>query len=321
MKVIIIFFPLVTAFFITLILGPVTIPFLKRLKFGQHIREQGPKRHLTKAGTPTMGGIIIILSLILTSFFFGKYNKDLILILGITLGFGLIGFIDDFLKIALKRALGLRANQKIICQLILATLLVYYGTLYLEKDISLKIPFSGFLVNLGVYFIPFSVFVIIGTVNSVNLTDGLDGLLAGITVIISSAYTFIGVINQNYNLVIFSSALTGAAVGFLVFNRYPAQVFMGDTGSLAIGGALASMAVLTKTQLYLPVFGFIFVLETLSVILQVISYRFFGKRIFKMSPLHHHFELMGWSEPAVVYLFWCITLISVTIGLISYFYI
>lgn len=307
------------AFLVALVIGPIIIPFLKKIKFGQNIRAQGPKRHLSKAGTPTMGGIIILLPLILTSFFFYKYANRLILLVSITLGFGLIGFIDDFLKVALKRPLGLRAKQKILFQLILSAILIYYALIYSEFDTNILVPFFKSTLDLGPYYIPFCTFVIISTVNSANLTDGLDGLLAGISIIISLAYILIGYINNDYNTLIFSCSLTGALLGFIIYNKHPAKVFMGDTGSLALGGALASIAVMTKTQLFIPVFGFVLVLEALSVIIQVFSFNLFGKRVFKMSPLHHHFELKGWKEQKVVFLFWTITFASVFIGLLAYF--
>ncbi|HHU69888.1 MAG TPA: phospho-N-acetylmuramoyl-pentapeptide-transferase [Thermoanaerobacterales bacterium] len=315
----VILFCLTATFFVALLVGPIIIPFLKKIKFGQNIRAQGPKRHLSKAGTPTMGGIIILLPLILTGFFFYRYADHLILLVGITLGFGLIGFADDYIKVALKRPLGLRAKQKILFQLILSAIFLYYVTIHSEVDTNILVPFIKTKLNLGSFYLPFCILVIISTVNSANLTDGLDGLLAGITIIISSGYALIGYFIKDYNVLIFSCSLIGALLGFMIYNKHPAKVFMGDTGSLAIGGALASIAVITKTQLFLPLFGFIFVLEALSVIIQVFSFRLFGKRVFKMSPLHHHFELKGWQEQNVVFLFWILTFVSVLIGLLAYF--
>ncbi|HHY13425.1 MAG TPA: phospho-N-acetylmuramoyl-pentapeptide-transferase [Thermoanaerobacterales bacterium] len=312
-------FCLTAAFLIALVIGPVIIPSLERLKFGQSIRTDGPKRHLLKAGTPTMGGIIILLPLILISFFFYRHVENLTLLVGVTLGFGLIGFVDDFIKVALKRPLGLKAKQKILFQLILAAFFLYFILVNYDIDTKILFPFTNTQFDLGLYYIPLCIFIIIATVNSANLTDGLDGLLTGVAIIICIPYAIIAFMTKNYDVLIFSSCLIGALLGFLVYNKHPAKIFMGDTGSLAIGGAIAAITIMTKTQLLLPIFGFVLVLEALSVILQVFSFHLFGKRLFKMSPLHHHFELKGWSEKKVVILFWLFTLGSVSIGLLAYF--
>jgi phospho-N-acetylmuramoyl-pentapeptide-transferase len=303
-----IFYSAVAALFGALILGPFIIPLLKRIKFGQSIRSQGPKTHYTKAGTPTIGGVIFIVPAAIAAMVFGSVSTDIAVVMFTTLAFGLVGFVDDFIKVAQKRSLGLRANHKLIFELLISTVLAYYVANV--KGTGLLVPFSDISVQLGYIFIPFTVFVVIGTANSVNLTDGLDGLLSGIMVIILSGLSIFLAVSGDYPLAVFTSALAGSCLGFLFYNHHPAKVFMGDTGSLALGGALSAIAVIKGIQLYLPVFGLVFVLESLSVIVQVIYYRQTGKRIFKMTPLHHHFELSGYSEPAVVFGFWFITLLA-----------
>lgn len=321
-------YTIIFGFFITLILGPLIIPFLRRLKVGQTIREEGPQSHLTKSGTPTIGGIIIIASVIITSFTAGIINTDLLVALGATIAFGLIGFIDDFIKVVLKRNLGLRAYQKLLLQITVAVLLAIYQSNTSVVETKIIIPFiNGSLqignivipqyLDLGNLYIPFIVFVVVATVNSANLTDGLDGLAAGVTLIITAFFSILAM-NWGYtSLAIFASAVTGACLGFLRYNTHPAQVFMGDTGSLALGGAVATMAILMNVSLIIPIVGGIYFAESLSVILQVISFKTTGKRIFKMSPLHHHFELSGWAETKVVTVFWIVTVILCLIGILA----
>lgn len=311
---------IIIAFFITLILGPIVIPLLKRFKIGQSIREEGPQSHLSKTGTPTMGGIIIFIALVITVFTSGIITKDIYILVLSTFGFGLIGFIDDYIKVVMKRNLGLRAYQKLIGQILLAIILAVYQSNTSVLGTKVIIPFlTNQYFDLGIYYIPFIVFVVVGTVNSVNLTDGLDGLASGVTLIILS---FFGLVALNWgmgSISIFSTALTGACLGFLVHNAYPAKIFMGDTGSMALGGAVAAIAILLNLPLVLPIVGGIYFIETLSVIIQVLSFKLTGKRVFLMSPLHHHFEHKGWKETTVVTVFYIATVIFCLIGVFSLF--
>ncbi len=321
-------FTIIIGFAITLILGPLVIPYLKRLKVGQTIREEGPQSHLSKSGTPTIGGIIIILSILITSLTSGVMNTDLMVALLATVAFGVIGFIDDFIKVVLKRSLGLRAYQKIILQVIVAIILAIYQSNVSATGTRILIPFiqgslniGNFVIpqylDLGILYIPFIVFVVVGTVNSVNLTDGLDGLAAGVTLIVAAFFSLIALNWGQPSLAIFAGAVTGACLGFLRFNSHPAQVFMGDTGSLALGGAIATVAILMNVALIIPIVGGIYFAESLSVIIQVASYKLTGKRIFKMSPLHHHYELSGWPETKVVIVFWIVTVILCLVGIVA----
>ena len=310
-------YPAATAFLIALALGPVVIPALRRLKFGQSIREEGPQRHLAKAGTPTMGGVLILVALTIPAVIFAGKSAEVWLALFVTLGHGLIGFLDDYIKVVLKRNLGLKAREKILGQIIMAVALAYIATTYFGRGTDLWIPFLGANVDFGPLYYILIFLVLIGTTNAVNLTDGLDGLAAGTTTIAAAAYAVIALVFGNQPLAVFCLALAGAALGFLRYNAHPAKVFMGDTGSLALGGALAAVAVLTKTELLLVIVGGVFVLEALSVIIQVISFKSTGKRIFRMSPIHHHFELGGWSETKVVTVFWLAGAVFAALGLIT----
>lgn len=306
------------SFIIALLLGPLSIPLLKRLNVGQSIREEGPKSHIKKSGTPTMGGIIFLFAAIITSLTSGIINKDLSVLIFSTLGFGAIGFIDDFIKVVLKRNLGLRAYQKLLAQILIAVVLVLYQTKTASQGTEVIVPFlNNFYLDLGILYLPFIIFVVVGTVNSVNLTDGLDGLATGITLIVLAFFSLIA-LKMGYGAVtVFSAALAGGCLGFLKYNSHPAKVFMGDTGSLALGGAIAAISIILKLPLILPIVGGVYFAETLSVILQVISFKLTGKRIFKMSPLHHHFELSGWRETKVVTIFWSVTVLLCLFGLLS----
>lgn len=297
------------AFLIAVILGPLFIPFLRRLKFGQSIRQEGPQSHQKKSGTPTMGGLIFLVALTITTLKFSDREFETYLLIFVTLGYGIVGFLDDYIKVALKRNLGLKARQKLLGQIILGVAL--YVVLYYAGIIDMKvnIPLVDTPLNLGFFYLPFLVLMVIGMSNAVNLTDGLDGLAAGTTAIAFGSYAILAWWTSNMEVAIFCAAMVGALLGFLVFNVHPAKVFMGDTGSLALGGALATVAILTKTEIYVFLIGGVFVAEVLSVILQVISFQTFGRRIFKMSPLHHHFELIGWSEWRVVGTFWTVGLL------------
>lgn len=310
------------SFLITLFLGPVIIPLLRRLKVGQSIREEGPKSHFSKSGTPTMGGILIVLGIIISLGTSGIYTKEIAAVIFFILGFGIIGLIDDYIKVVLKRNLGLKAYQKIVGQLFFAILLAFYGSKFSVHGTKLLIPFMNAYIDLGIFYIPFTVFVILGIVNAVNLTDGLDGLCTGITIIVMAAFSLIAnsLIPKDImyeGIAIISASVAGSCLGFLRHNAHPAKVFMGDTGSLALGGAVASVAVITNLILVIPFIGGIYFAEALSVIIQVFYFKRTGKRIFKMAPLHHHFEMCGWKETKVVGVFWIVTVILAFIGIYS----
>ena len=303
---------LLVALAVSLALGPVTLPLLRRLKFGQSIREEGPKSHQAKSGTPTMGGIMILIAVTVASLIFVGASREVWLALFIMLGHGVIGFIDDFIKVVLKRNLGLKARQKLLGQILMAVALVYISITYMGGDTNLWIPVVDQTIDCGIFYYILIFFVLVGTTNAVNLTDGLDGLASGTMAVAALAYTLICLIFGQYELAAFCMAVVGGVLGFLKYNAHPAKVFMGDTGSLALGGALAAVAVLTKTELLLIIVGGVFVVEALSVIIQVASFKTTGKRVFLMSPIHHHFELKGWSEKKVVTVFWlCGALLSV----------
>lgn len=308
---------IVVSFIITIILGSVFIPLLKKLNIGQNVRDDGPKTHLKKSGTPTMGGIIILVALLITTLTSGMVKKDTYILLLSTFGFGLIGFIDDFIKVVKNRSLGLKPYQKLIGQVILAVILAIYQSNTSMLGTKIIVPFTDKYLDLGPFYVPFIAFVVVGTVNSVNLTDGLDGLASGVTLIVLS---FFGIVALNWgmnSISIFAAALTGGCLGFLIYNSYPAKVFMGDTGSLALGGAVSGLAILLNLPLIIPIVGGIYFIEAISVIIQVISYKLTGKRVFLMAPLHHHFEQKGWKETKVVAVFWSVTVILCLVGIIS----
>ncbi|WP_043933423.1 phospho-N-acetylmuramoyl-pentapeptide-transferase [Bacillus sp. EB01] len=314
----VIFFTILMGFLVTVLLSPIFIPFLRRLKFGQSIREEGPKSHQKKSGTPTMGGIMILLSVVVTSLVmiskFAEPTARTYMLIIVTLGFGLLGFLDDFIKVAMKRNLGLTSKQKLVGQIIIS---VIFYLMYRQNDFpsELNIPFTDYSLHLGWFYLVFVIFWMVGFSNAVNLTDGLDGLVSGTAAIAFGAFAVLAWNQSQFELAIFSVAVVGAVLGFLVFNAHPAKVFMGDTGSLALGGAIAAVSILTGLELLLLIIGGVFVIETLSVILQVISFKTTGKRIFKMSPLHHHYELSGWSEWRVVVTFWSVGLLLAILGI------
>ncbi len=307
--------PIALSFFITVLSGPVLIPFFRKLKFGQHVRRDGPSAHFRKAGTPTTGGVMFLAGIVIAVLLSTKVTAEIAVALVVTLGHGAIGFADDFIKIARGRSLGLRARDKLLAQLLLGLFLAYMASGYLSRGTYVTVPLAHVSRELGFWYYPFALLVLMGTTNAVNLTDGLDGLAAGSMVFSSLAYALIALTTDNTDLLVFALAVAGGCGGFLVFNRYPAKIFMGDTGSLALGAALAAMAILTKTELILPLVGGLFVIEALSVIIQVISFRLTGKRVFRMSPLHHHFELLGWSEQRVVSTFWVLSFLSALLGI------
>ncbi|WP_066192865.1 MULTISPECIES: phospho-N-acetylmuramoyl-pentapeptide-transferase [Gracilibacillus] len=315
------FITIAIAFLITVLLSPIIIPFLRRLKFGQSIREEGPKSHQKKTGTPTMGGVLIILSITITSLIVvlrangGSLDYEIILLLLVLIGFGLLGFLDDFIKVVLKRNLGLTSKQKLLGQIVIAV--IFYIVL-LQQDFpsTIVIPATSFSIDLGWFYPIFLIVMLVGASNAVNLTDGLDGLLAGTAAVAFGAFAILAWYDTpNTTITLFSLAVVGALLGFLVFNAHPAKVFMGDTGSLALGGAIAAIAILLKLEIILVIIGGVFVIETLSVIIQVISFKTRGKRVFLMSPLHHHYELKGWSEWRVVTTFWAVAVLFALLGI------
>ena len=326
-----------TSLIFCLVFGKYFISFLERRNFGQVIRELGPEKHYEKKGTPTMGGILILAAVTFSCLCWGDFgNRYLWVMIFLIISFGTLGFLDDFLKLKFNSSDGLSAKMKIFWQILFASIIVTY--LYLShstpQEISLFLPFlKDFALNLGIFFIFFSVFVIIGTSNAVNLTDGLDGLAImpsvmvagglGIIAYISGNIIFAEYLNIVYlpgteELLIICGTIIGAGIGFLWFNTYPAQIFMGDVGSLSLGAALGGMAVILRQEVILAIMGGVFVIEALSVIIQVTSFKLTGKRVFKMSPIHHHFELSGWAEPKIIVRFWIITLILVLIALASF---
>ena len=298
----------------TLVFGKIGIPLLQRLKAQQSIREDGPQAHLAKAGTPTMGGLFMMLALVITVCIVPPYSVTLWMLLFLTLGHGALGFSDDFIKAVKRRNLGLTAKQKLLGQAVLAIVFCYISIAYAALPTTLWIPLVDITVDLGYAYYMLVFIIILGTTNAVNLTDGLDGLATGISAIAGAAFAVVGLLVGSLSVTFFGIIVSAVCLGFLYFNANPAKVFMGDTGSLALGGAFAGMAIATKTELLLIVIGFVFVVEALSVILQVASFKTRGVRIFRMSPIHHHFELGGWSERKVVYVFWAVSLVTALLG-------
>ena len=309
--------PVLISFAISVVLGPVIIPFLRRLKMGQTERTEGVQSHLKKAGTPTMGGVIFLIATAITALFYvGDYPK-IIPVLFLTLGFGIIGFLDDYLKVVLKRSDGLLPWQKFLLQVVLTAIFVFYIVKYTDISLTMRIPFwSGHFLNLGWLAVPVLFFAVIGTVNGVNFTDGLDGLASSVTALIATFFTVVA-IGTGSGLAPISCAAMGSLLGFLVYNVYPARVFMGDTGSLALGGFVASIAYMLKMPLFILIVAFIYFIEVLSVIIQVVSFKLTGKRVFKMAPIHHHFELSGWPETKVVSIFAIVTAVLCVVGLLA----
>lgn len=315
-------YAIIISFVVGVILCPVIIPMLHRLKFGQNVRDDGPESHLLKQGTPTMGGIAVLIAFSVAAAFFMKGNQDGIAIFLVTICYGVIGFIDDYIKVVKKRSLGLRAIQKILLQLIVTGLFCWY---MFQSGIgtSVFIPFGkGEMIDLGILFVPFLFVTILGTVNGVNLTDGLDGLAGGVTLIVAMFFAIIAWASDSMVSPI-CGAIVGALLAFLIFNSYPAKVFMGDTGSLALGGFVAATAFVLKMPIFILIVGFIYLLESLSTMLQVGYFKLTkrkygtGKRIFKMAPYHHHLEECGWRETKVVTLFYVATAMLCLIGFLG----
>lgn len=309
----------VVSFIVAIIIGPYTIKYLHRLKFGQNVRSDGPKRHLQKSGTPTMGGVIILVGLSIAILLFHRSFGHLLFALFATLAFGVIGFLDDLLMILTRSSLGLKARHKLLGQILVAILVALYAMAQEDIGTGVLIPFSDYVLQLPtVIYILLVIGVMLGSANAVNLTDGLDGLAAGTMAVASGIYAIVAARLDNPAMALFAGAVAGACLGFAWFNAHPAAIFMGDTGSLGLGAAFGVMGIFTKTPLFLPIIGGLFVIETLSVIIQVVYFRITkGKRVFKMAPLHHHFELSGWEEPKVMIRFWLISLLFGVIGLLA----
>lgn len=305
---------IIIAFAISALLCPIIIPFLHKLKFGQQVRDDGPQSHLKKQGTPTMGGLIILSSIIITSLFYIPSYPKIIPVLSMTAGFGIIGFLDDYIKIILKRSEGLTPLQKLAGQIVITGIFAWYVLNSGEVGTDMLIPFTGGFedgkfLSLGILFVPALFFVTLGTDNGVNFTDGLDGLCTSVTILVATFLTIVA-IGEDMGISPITGAVVGSLLGFLLFNVYPAKVFMGDTGSLALGGFVASAAYMMRLPLFIPIIGLIYLVEVLSVIIQVTYFKKTGgKRIFKMAPIHHHFELCGWSETRVVAVFSIVTAI------------
>ncbi|MCZ2258873.1 phospho-N-acetylmuramoyl-pentapeptide-transferase [Sporosarcina sp. G11-34] len=304
------------SFIMSVVLGFIILPILRRMKFGQSIREEGPESHQKKAGTPTMGGLIFLSSIIIStlalSYIYEVLTTQTIVLLIVLVGFGVIGFLDDFIIVVMKRNLGLTSLQKLIGQIIIAVTAFFLLKLG-PFDTMIALPFIDFKIDLGIFYVGFLIIWLVGFSNAVNLSDGLDGLVAGTSSIAFTAFGVLALTNEQLaqlDIALFSFVVAGAMLGFLIFNLKPAQVFMGDTGSLALGGALAMISILIKQEILLLLIGIVYVVETLSVIIQVISFKTTGKRVFKMSPIHHHFELSGWSEWKIVIVFWGIAFLA-----------
>ena len=308
--------PVLLSFVISAAAGPVIIPILRKLKVGQTVRDDGPQTHLKKNGTPTMGGIIFLLGVVVTSLFYVKDFPKIIPVLFMTVGFGVVGFLDDFIKVVLRRSEGLMPAQKMAGQLVVTAVFAYYMVQISDVGLTMLIPFSGGkYLDIGWLAVPLLFFAVIGTVNGTNFTDGLDGLAASVTVMVAVFFTVVAV-GTNSGIAPVTCAVTGGLLGFLLFNVYPASVFMGDTGSLALGGFVASAAYMMRLPLFLLIVGLIYLVEVLSVIIQVTYFKAtHGKRFFKMAPIHHHFEKCGWSETRVVTVFSIITALCCLVAL------
>jgi phospho-N-acetylmuramoyl-pentapeptide-transferase len=309
------FWAFVAGFVATALVGVAAVPLLAYLRLGQTVRTDGPASHLAKTGTPTMGGLIFVPIIVIVTLLLAGASPYVWLTLAMMVGFGLLGLADDFLKVALRRPLGLRARYKLVIQVALAVLLGWGASSLLGLGTAVSLPFTRASVDLGAFYVPFVIVLVLGTTNGVNLTDGVDGLAAGMMLATASAYGLVAWAAGVATMGIFAFALAGGCLGFLVHNHHPARVWMGDTGSLALGGALAALAVLTRTELWLVIIGGLYAAEALSVIIQVAYFRLTRKRFFRMAPLHHHFEVSGWSETKVTTVFWLANLVLAAAGL------
>ncbi|CCY49865.1 MULTISPECIES: phospho-N-acetylmuramoyl-pentapeptide-transferase [Peptostreptococcus] len=308
------------SYILVMVMGPFLIPVLHKMKFGQTVRDDGPQSHLKKNGTPTMGGVMFMVAITAVTLLRAGINANVLMALLCMLGFGLIGLMDDLVKIKMTRSLGLTAKQKILLQVILAFAVSYYQYKVVGDGSQFIVPFVQAEINIGIAYIPFMMIVVLGTVNAVNLTDGLDGLASGITAIVALFFTiFAFIVVQNVEISQFAAATLGACIGFMWFNVNPAKVFMGDTGSMALGGAVTAFALFTNSALLIPIVGGIYFAEALSVIIQVLYFKKTRKRVFKMAPLHHHYEQCGWPETKVVFIFWLVAALLAIIGVVAMF--
>ncbi|MBP3813996.1 MAG: phospho-N-acetylmuramoyl-pentapeptide-transferase [Butyrivibrio sp.] len=308
--------PALLSFVIAVLIGPKVIEILRKLKAGQTEREEGLESHQKKTGTPTMGGVIFLLPVVVIGIFYGASHKEVIPVLILTIGFGIIGFIDDYIKVVRKHNLGLRAWQKILGQLVVTILFSVYVETFTDISLAMKVPFTSIVLDFGIFNIPILFFIALGTANGTNFTDGVDGLCASVTAVVAAFFAVAGMHYGATGAEVMSSAMVGALLGYLVYNVYPGKVMMGDTGSLAIGGFVTGIAYVMQMPVFIVIVGFIYAFEVISVILQVSYFKItHGKRIFRMAPIHHHFEKGGWSETRVVNVF---TTVTILLCLIAY---
>jgi len=308
--------PALLSFVIAVLIGPKVIDILRKLKAGQTEREEGLESHQKKTGTPTMGGVIFLLPVVVIGIFYGASHKEVIPVLILTIGFGIIGFIDDYIKVVRKHNLGLRAWQKILGQLVVTILFSVYVETFTDISLAMKVPFTSIILDFGIFNIPILFFIALGTANGTNFTDGVDGLCASVTAVVAAFFAVAGMHYGATGAEVMSSAMVGALLGYLVYNVYPGKVMMGDTGSLAIGGFVTGIAYVMQMPIFIVIVGFIYAFEVISVILQVSYFKItHGKRIFRMAPIHHHFEKGGWSETRVVNVF---TTVTILLCLIAY---
>ncbi len=308
--------PVLASFFIAVLIGPSIIEMLRRLKAGQTERVEGLESHQKKTGTPTMGGIIFLIPVVLIGVFYATSHKEVIPVLILTIGFGIIGFLDDYIKVVRKHNLGLRAWQKILGQFIVAMLFAVYVTKFTDISLAMRVPFTSIVLDFGIWNIPIMFFIALGTANGTNFTDGVDGLCASVTAVVAAFFAVAGMHYGATGAEVMSSAMVGGLLGYLVYNVYPGKVMMGDTGSLAIGGFVTGIAYVMQMPIFIVIVGFIYAFEVISVIMQVSYFKLtHGKRIFRMAPIHHHFEKGGWSETKVVNVF---TTVTILLCLIAY---
>ncbi len=308
--------PALLSFVIAVLIGPKVIDILRKLKAGQTEREEGLESHQKKTGTPTMGGVIFLLPVVVIGIFYGASHKEVIPVLILTIGFGIIGFIDDYIKVVRKHNLGLRAWQKILGQLVVTILFSVYVETFTDISLAMKVPFTSIILDFGIFNIPILFFIALGTANGTNFTDGVDGLCASVTAVVAAFFAVAGMHYGATGAEVMSSAMVGALLGYLVYNVYPGKVMMGDTGSLAIGGFVTGIAYVMQMPIFIVIVGFIYAFEVISVILQVLYFKItHGKRIFRMAPIHHHFEKGGWSETRVVNVF---TTVTILLCLVAY---